>query len=217
MHYHLEIIMPPTDDIEAAVKEILAPFDENLDHADENRNGYPFWNYWKIGGRWSAAKLIHSLGQKRIDAFQEGLSERHVTASGVQFGKPTLSPADQIELVDRLWQEAFPESGLRQCPLFDHYKGQETDIMRLGSVAHDLECSHLIVAGPGWQEGTLAACTMLQQRTWNGVTSQETTWDGTLGAALATHAEKCAHYREEWRAKHEPQPEWLVVTVDYHS
>jgi hypothetical protein len=31
MHYHLEVLVPPTDDVEASVRQVLAPFDEGRD------------------------------------------------------------------------------------------------------------------------------------------------------------------------------------------
>jgi hypothetical protein len=35
MHYHLEVILPPTDDVQAAITQIMAPFDENRDRDDD--------------------------------------------------------------------------------------------------------------------------------------------------------------------------------------
>ena len=54
MHYHCEIILPETDDIESAIASVLAPFNEN------GRNDYcpdhhAFWDFYAIGGRWSGA------------------------------------------------------------------------------------------------------------------------------------------------------------------
>ncbi len=48
MHYHLEIILPPTEDIEKAIAEILQQFDEN---EEENTNS--FWDWYQIGGRYT--------------------------------------------------------------------------------------------------------------------------------------------------------------------
>lgn len=36
MHYHLEIIMPPTEDIEGAVAQILKQFNEQPKETDED-------------------------------------------------------------------------------------------------------------------------------------------------------------------------------------
>lgn len=217
MHYQLEIIMPPTGEIEAAISEILAPFDENLDRGDENANGYPFWDWWQLGGRWSGNKLLDILGRDRIDEFHAILNENHVTVSSLQFGKPTLNPVSQVSLVDRLWRDHFADAPTLECPLFDHVKQAVGDVMRLANTPARVSCSHVIIAGPGWKAGTLQAQTMLTQDIWNGVSIQPTRWDGTLGAALEVHAKSIESTREDLRVARTPQPDWLVVTVDYHS
>lgn len=217
MHYHLEVIMPPTDDVKAALEEILHPFNENGDKDDEDRSGHPFWDWWQIGGRWSGQKLLHAFGEPRIQAFRELLADRHITVSGIQAGKPNLSPAHQVELVNRLWRDHFPESPVKECPLFADYTGHDGDTMPLGQVALDFSCHHVIIAGAGYQEGTLTAQEMVIEKIWNGVSYQPTTWDGTLGAALDFASAKMVNYKEEYRASRTPQPDWLVVTVDYHS
>lgn len=217
MHYHLEIITPPTDDVKAAIEQILAPFDENLDRGDEDANGHPFWDWWVIGGRWSGSKMNHALGKEAMDAFEAGLAERKITVAGFRAGKPTLAPPEQAELVNRLWNEAFPEAPVKVCPLFDNYTGDVGDVMTVADAPPSLPCSHLIIAGPGYRAGTLEAQTMLMEEIWNGVTHQATTWDGTLGGGLAEHTKRHASYRAEWLANHTPGPDWLVVTVDYHS
>ena len=49
MHFHLEIIMPPTEDVHAAVKEILAPFNERIPYdADSGVGGHSFYDYYSI-------------------------------------------------------------------------------------------------------------------------------------------------------------------------
>ena len=49
MHFHLEIIMPPTEDVHAAVKSVLAPFDERLAYdADSGEGGHSFYDYYAI-------------------------------------------------------------------------------------------------------------------------------------------------------------------------
>jgi hypothetical protein len=47
MHYSCLVIVPMTaaDDIDAAVKAAMEPYDENV-----NRSG--FWDWYQIGGRW---------------------------------------------------------------------------------------------------------------------------------------------------------------------
>jgi hypothetical protein len=42
MHSHLEIILPPVDDVENAVKQIMEPFDEAGEEEDGVRNRHSF-------------------------------------------------------------------------------------------------------------------------------------------------------------------------------
>jgi hypothetical protein len=216
MHYHLEIVMPPTDDIEAAIMEILAPFDENCENQDI-ASKHAFWDWYRIGGRWSGAKLEALLGEQRIADFRAALQEANITVSGVQAGKPTLSPADQRDKVDAMWNAMFPDSPVKTCPLFDHYKGDFGDAMPLGECPEGLACSHLIVAASDWRDEKIEAVFMIQESVWNGVNYVETKWDGTLASGVAMCAEKFKHYKAEYAEKRTPRPDWLVVTVDYHS
>ena len=39
MTHHLEIIMPPTDNVKAAVEKILAPFNEQPEDGDSEHSG----------------------------------------------------------------------------------------------------------------------------------------------------------------------------------
>ena len=188
MHYQLEIIMPPTDDVSAAVKEILTPFDENAEDSEDRSMRYVFWDYWLIGGRWSGNKLLSLLGDERLDAFRQLLADRHITAAGLQWGKPTLSPADQRPIVDAMWRDAFPDAPIFECPLFDYYKGNSGDVMMLKEAPRAITCQRVIVAAPDYKGERLESVYMIQESIWNGVTHVETTWD-----------------------------DWLVVTIDYHS
>ena len=54
MHYHLEVIMPPTADISTALDDILKPFDESCE--DEDLKSVTFWDWYVIGGRWAGKK-----------------------------------------------------------------------------------------------------------------------------------------------------------------
>lgn len=216
MHYHTEIIMPPTDDIEATIAQIMAPFDENREDEDDV-SSHKFWDWYVIGGRWSGHKLMAILGQERIDEFHKTLSDKRITVSSLTMGKQTLNPPEQAELVDRLWNEAFPESPMKRCPLFDNYNDNYGDVLPVSEMPRSLAVSTVIIAGPSWDEKKIAADLLLHESIWNGVNHQKTAWDGTLGAALTDHAAKLENYKEEYRAKHMVQPDWLVVTVDYHS
>lgn len=219
MHYHLEIIMPPTDDVEAVIEQIMAPFDENCGDNSEGETGsnYPFWDYWVIGGRWSGSKLSAILGYDRITAFQNSLIDAEITVSSVVFGKETLHPPEQAETVDRMWNKAFPESFVKVCPLFDNYKGDHGDVMRLSDVPRSLKCAHLIVAGPDYKGKGIEAKFMVTDDIWNGVNYVQTTWNETLGGGLDMALEKLKNYNREYAATQTPAGDWLVVTVDYHS
>jgi hypothetical protein len=216
MHYHLEIVMPPTDDVTAAIEQILAPFDENGANDEDHSTRYAFWDWWQIGGRYGSDKMLAAFDKDRVAAFYKLLNESKITISGVRAGKPTLQPVDQAETVNMMWGDAFPESPVRECPLFDNYTGDNGDVMKLADVPTGVTCSHVIVAAHYKDEG-LEAVFMVQDSIWNGVTHCKTAWDGTLAGALAMAAEGRSHYKPEYAAKRTPQPDWLVVTVDYHS
>lgn len=222
MHYRLEIIMPPTDDVEKAVTDILAPFDENLE--GDEASGHSFWDWWVIGGRWAGSKLEEKLDGEKINAFRAKLAEMGVTVSGLQAGKQELKPESQISMVDALWVEMFPDSGIAVCPLFAHsndqYKSSSLlpgDVCKLSELPPVVKCSHMIIAGPNYDNSGLQAVYMIQDQIWNGVTHVDTTWDSTVSMGLSMAAEKMAHYKEDYRRARTPNDDWLVVTVDYHS
>ena len=216
-HYHLEILMPPTDDVKAAVTQILAPFDEGLDRDDEDANGHPFWDWWVIGGRWSGEKIVCAFSKERRDAFYAAMTEAKVTVSGIQCGKQTLQPAEQIAKVDAMWREHFPESPIKVCPLFDHYKGDIGDVMKLEHVPDGLTASRVIVAAPNYDGTKLEAVRMTEDEHWNGVSWIKTTWSGKFSDALAEHVKRLDGCADGYRDKCTPATDWLVVTVDYHS
>jgi hypothetical protein len=234
MHHHLEIVMPPTNDIEAAVKLIMAPFDENTDaDADEGSDRHAFWDFYVIGGRWAGHKLLAHYDKAQLDKFYEWLNDTGITVSGVQCGKQELSPASQIPIVDAKWNEMFPSSSPVPCPLFAHSNDQyghnglddtlPGDVMLLGSVPKGLTCSRVIVAGPSFNsatntwDGPIRPVFMLCDSQWNGVNHMDIKWDGTLASAIDECRGKLSGYRPEFAAKVSPQDNWLAVTVDYHS
>lgn len=216
MHYHCEIIMPPTDDIESSVEKILAPFDENK----EERDSSEFWDWWVIGGRFAGDKALAGLDCEKLEAFYAWLRESKVMVSGMVCGKQALSDAATVAKVDAKWREMFPGAG-RHCPLFKHSNNQHKehlpgDIMRLADLPNGVTCARAIIAGT-WRDEGLQAAGMLQYECWNGVEHVRTAWDGTVKTALEHHAERIKHYRAEYREAVSPQDDWLVVTVDYHS
>jgi hypothetical protein len=217
MHYHTEIILPPVSDIKSAIDQIMKPFDENGAPGYNITHGHAFWDYWRIGGRWSGHKLMKSFGVERMEDFRKQLNTEGITVSGLVFGKETLSPASQISRVDAMWSAAFPESPIKVCPLFDHYSGEYGDVMVVSKIPGDLEADHVIIAGPAWQSGDLEAKTMLIDSIYNGVSVQPTNWDRLISSALAKHTSFLANAKEDYRAIHTVRPDWLCVTVDYHS
>jgi hypothetical protein len=210
MHYPLEIIMPPTEDIEKAVEQILEEFSE---HDEENRHS--FWDWWVIGGRFSGIKLQASLNKKSLHSFWEELKKEKITVGSFVAGKEDIKPESQIPKVDALWRKHFPNKS-NACPFFSHYdeKNDEsvlTDIIKLKDLPKKLSASHVIIAGKN-HEGVFSATNMFQKEIWNGVSYEETKWDGKVSTALESHISKIKTYKEV-----APKEDWLVVTVDYHN
>ena len=210
MHYHLEIVMPPTADVEAAIEQIMRPFDEN------NEESYrPFWDWFQIGGRYSGSKLEACVPKQRMDAFHEELKARKVTVSGLQWGKQELQPASQIPPVDKLWREMCPGAG-DVCPMFQHSgKFMSMDKCTVAQLPDGLTAHHLIIAALDYEEKEMQATHMLIKEIYNGVTHQKTDFDGNVLKAI--NGLDFSHYKAEYAAKITPKPDWLVVTVDYHS
>lgn len=221
MHALAEIVIPPTGDVPAAVAQVMDHFREDKYDADGNetgeKGGCDWWDWWKIGGRYSGAKVEAVIGEERLKAFTELLQAKGVTVSGFRAGKPDLQPAGQQGVVDSLWREWFPGMGDR-CLLFNHARDQyrkdgyyPDDVCRVDAVPDGLTCERLIVAGPHWREaGRLEAKRMLAGEFWNGVEWQTTTFDGRVKAALAA-------MRADDRRRVEVADDWLVVSVDYHN
>lgn len=224
MHYHCEIIMPPTDNIELMVARIMRPFDENLVAEDRN---HPFWDWYVIGGRFAGNKLIASFEQEKIDKFYEWLNDEKVTVSSLRAGKDRLAPEEQIAKVDKKWNEMFPVQAFVPCPLFAHSNDQYArkgelsgmlpdDVCLLMDVPERLACSRVIVASPNFKN-EIEAEFMVVDDAWNGVNYMKVDWDGKVLTAVEKCREKMKGYTPNYVAKCTPQDDWLVVTVDYHS
>lgn len=216
MHYHLEIIMPPTDNIEISIKEILTPFLEG----SSNEDGYPnlntFYDYYTIGGRWSGIKLEYKLGTERIKEFRTLLAKKGVTVSGIRWGKEELSPKSQIPMVDRLWQEFSPDSGVKTCPLFKSFDGCGSgDVMTLKDLPRGLTASRVIIAAS--PHGSLEAVYMIQDSMWNGVTHVDIEWDGEVETVISKHIKTISTYNPDYIEKTTPKEDWIIVTVDCHN
>lgn len=215
MHYHAELVIPPTNDVDASVAELMAPFSQNLEGAAYGG----WWDYFSIGGRFSGEKLIAALDPDKLQQFKDRLKQMKVTVSGIKFGKDELSPPEQAETVDALWRELFPGT-CDQCPYFQHSRGKPSaqygkvrfgdDICKVADIPEWLVAHRLIVAAPHWKElDKIIADRMWTSDTWNAVEHQKTAFDGKVVAALNSMKE------DRRGAKFET--DWLVVTVDYHS
>lgn len=220
MHYHCEIVMPPTEDIDGAVAKVMERFDENC--YDDEHHAPKFWDWYVCGGRWGGEKMKVALGSERLEAFYAALTEHKVTVSGFKAGKDQLEPESQIPMVDALWHEHFPET-TGPCPLFKHSErqyGSDTlpgDVCKFSEVPEGLKCSRIIFAGPSVSDELLEPTFMLSEDSWNGVNHQKSDWDCTFAQAVVKFTEKLENYRETYAATIRPQDDWLVVTIDYHS
>jgi hypothetical protein len=214
VHYQCEIVIAPTDDIQAAIAKVLAPFNENNEDAQ-----YSFWDWFVIGGRWAGNKQMAQYDQEKIAQFDQWCQDEKITVSGFRAGKSELNPASQIEKVDAKWNEMFPSDVMVACPVFRHsndpYKSESTidgDICTFPNVPATLKCSRVIFADPD-NEATF----MITDSIYNGVDWLDTKWDGSFGSAVEMFKEKFSSYAETYQEKITPKDDWLVVTVDYHS
>ncbi len=224
-HYRCEIIMPPTDDVAGAVESILARFSENGDGGEDGYLRHAFWDWYVIGGRYSGQKLVDQIDPAKLDEFYKWMTDEKITVHGIQFGKQDIHPAEQIPKVDAKWREMFPATAAKipVCPLFRH-AGPELagDVLPLSESSH-ATCCTLIIAGPDYDDktkdwtGDLTASFLLQKSIWNGVTHQDTAWDGRLVSAVELYEKKLQVCAEKYQERHRLSNSWLVVTVDYHS
>jgi len=230
MHYHLEIVLPEnTTDIEAAIKSVMAPFDENQDEDSEHSTKNSFWDFYVIGGRWAGSKLMDKYDPALLAQFRQWMQDEHITVSGLQCGKQELSPASQIPKVDAKWNEMFPSDTFQKCPMFNHSNDQygkegkgtiSGDICKL-SDAQNTSCERIIFAGPSYGsgnwDGELEAKFMLSDDFWNGVNYIKSTWNGKVSTAYEMFKKNVEGYKEEYKNKIYPTDNSILVTVDYHS
>jgi hypothetical protein len=223
MHYHCEIIMPPTYCVESAIEAIMKPFCEHDEDAPD-----AFWDWYVIGGRWSGTKMMAAYDEETLEAFNQWCLDEKITVSGFRCGKEDLAPADQIPKVDAKWNEMFPSptGSPIPCPIFRHSNKGELqlpgDTCQLKD-ATNLSCERIIFAAPGYNAesssytGPLKATFMLSRSFWNGVTWQDASWDGTLESAMALFKKHSETYKDEYRKLITPGDDWTTVTVDYHT
>jgi len=213
MHAHLEIILPPTKNVKRAVEQIMSEFSE-----EDKDNKHSFYDFYTIGGRFSGEKLIAELGREGVNDFSKLLLKKKFTLNAVVAGKEDLTPSSQIEEVDKLWNEFFPNAPVKVCPLFRHYKESYGDVCELSKIPKELEAFRVIIARhPFLEGGEIGTNFMLTSEVWNGVNFQNTTWKGNVQEALSLYEEHISGYAKEFKEKNTPKDNWLCVTVDYHS
>lgn len=227
MHYHYEIIIPPVKDIEKALDQIMSPFDENYE--DEDKRLPSFWDFYVSGGRFAESKELCAYPENKLSEFYKKLTESKITVLGIQCGKQAISPESQIPVVDKLWNDIFPTEKNEPvpCPLFAHsnnqYDGNDLiscDICRVEEIPADLKCSKVIVAGPCYPKYTnehIEATFMISKDVWNGVNYIPIAWDGKVLSAIKMFEKTIEHYKRDYANKIRVMPNWLCITVDYHS
>lgn len=223
MHYHCEVIMPKSKNIEKDLETIMEPFREENDSED----ALPaFWDFYVVGGRWAGTKETCAYDAEKLEQFYIELKKREITVSGFRAGKETLQPSSQIPMVDKLWCEFFPtETGeIVACPLFSHSNNQydssdfiSCDVCLVEEIPENLACSRVIIAGPSYDDKSIEAHFMLCDSLWNGVNHMDAKWDGNIHTALQLFSDYIKRYRKEYAEKITPQNDWLCITVDYHS
>lgn len=209
--------MPPTKNVEEKVKEIMEPFYEG-----EEENTEPFYDFYVIGGRYSGEKLTQTLDKKKVDKFFKELKKQKITVSGFQAGKQEISPAEQIPLVDKIWDDLFPEIG-GACPFFKHYNNQYQnkvsypDIMKVKDIPEKLKCNKVIVATLNYDETKFKANTMIDDSCWNGVSWNDTKWDKEVKSVIKKHNDSFKNANKDYAKKRIVKDNWIAVTVDYHN
>jgi len=217
--------MPKTKNIEEAIETIMKPFSKNNKDTD-GPTGNEFWDFYVIGGRWAGSKEICGYDENKISEFYKALRDKKITISGLTFGKQSVDPPSQIPIVDQLWNEFFPtENGeIIPCPKFSHSNNQydsgdfiSCDICLVEEIPEKLFCSRIIIAGPSYDDTIIEAKFMLCESQWNGVNHMPIDWNGSVKTAINMFEKNCKNYNEDYRKKVLPKPDWLSITVDYHS
>lgn len=219
MHFHIEIIMPPTAEIEQTVAAILAPYNEH----DENAR-HAFYDWHVIGGRWSGCKDEARLPPGAIQ--YDWCEAEKVTVSSLVAGKQSLQPADQIPKVAAKWRELTGLPG--PCTLFAHSNDQYSkaglpaDVCTLADLPPSLTAERVLIAGPSWMSetksytGPAQVQHMRAREFWNGINYERTDWNGNVEKAVEDYRARLTETGREPDA-HFPRPDWLCVTVDCHT
>ena len=196
MHYCMELIIKPTDNIEDAVREALNEYQEDPwdDWAENNNdNNKPkIYDYYSIGGRFDCSKLLDSIGEENISLFTKRLQEENITVSGAVFGKYTLQPASQIDKVNKIWNELFPNSPIKECPLFSNIDNKYGLIQRVKDIYEGTTAYYFLFCYDGFERL---------------ISEDNKEFDRTFGSAMDI-------IEKENGLK--PKDDYLVITVDLH-
>ena len=210
MHERLEVIIPPCEDAEEAVKKAMAPFREGGRDQYGERNLHTFWDSYHIGGQYSGIKLTENLGEDRLVDFYEAMNEMRVNVHMLRAGKKRIADED-VARVNALWQKHFPDSPHKVCPMYENAGYTLAgDVMLLGEVPDARPRQMLIADAQG------RALYRLQTEIWNSSNWQVTAWDGSLMTGISDWIAHASYYHEDCWDRIIPTADRLVVTVDYH-
>ncbi len=216
MHYHLEIIMPPTEKIDEEISRILAPFDEGK---EDSRNA--FWDWYQIGGRFTGDH----------DGFDAASDENNIEKCDLCAG--TGFRADDVGNRAREAEATYICNGcgkrqeggtwthsefgagkrLKWPTQWARYKG---DIIPLRDLKPTQTAFRVIIAAPNHAGTGMEAVFMAAKDNWNGASFDESKWDGSIAEAIEKHKERAKNYRDEYAEKVTPTDDWIAVSIDYH-
>lgn len=228
MHSHLELIIPPVEDIPSFVDKLLDPFyldaawgwrisDEGLPPEREDA----FLDGFKIGGRFFQSKLLGNVDRHRLAHFIVQLDKLELPFTVKKFKNidmDCLTNERDKEVADSLWKEFFPNSLIKKCPFFDYSHPYYTEkdysgfppgvVLRLDQISDGMRAARVMIANPinvkspiSQKEYFIHTCSGEHP----SALPESKYWDGTILSAL-----KFCDYII-------PQPDWLVITIDYHS
>ncbi len=200
MHFHVELIMPPTPliEVDKRVGRVLSPL--------QRMPGKYDWLYawYRIGGRFAGDKLYLRLDPERLRQFRQELYSDAFT-KGTDFEQIGLGlwSVDDIPKVDALWRKWFPEDEVGKYPGSPDYPAGDQDICRVDQIPDKLTAYAVVVAN----EDKVIFLRRADIYDSTKHEFQDTGFDGSVLTAL-----------RECRAEgFEPPPDWLVVTLDCHN
>ena len=122
-------------------------------------------------------------------------------------------PEAAIPKVDEAWQRITGSKD--SCFIFSHGENNE-DVCEISELPEDFTACRVIIAAPD-MDSIIKAKFMLAEDYWNGCNFTKTNWDKTVQQALDRYKERNAGCAQDYKDRVEVQPDWICVTVDYHS